>query len=96
MINHEAQVDEKSDEEGMYGLSGSICVVQVRLRLNKKTHRRMIAKNVIACILATGFLLCSSGWSLAMRCGNDVVKTGDSRLVVRNKCGEPHDIIVSP
>ncbi|GAB6058143.1 DUF2845 domain-containing protein [Desulfonatronum parangueonense] len=52
-------------------------------------------KNALTCILAAGLLLCSSGWSLALRCGNELVKTGDSRMVVRNKCGEPHDIVVS-
>lgn len=45
--------------------------------------------NLVSLLFLALFCLLSPSQALALRCGHDVVTTGDSKLEVLKKCGEP-------
>ena len=43
--------------------------------------------------ILSSLLLSSIAYADALRCGNKLVSTGDTRTLVRELCGEPYDVI---
>lgn len=46
----------------------------------------------LSCALAFGLLLAGAAGADAMRCGNKLVRQGDTRSAVLDLCGEPSDV----